>query len=160
MTLLCLCLCVFMCVFFCMCCVSFFFFSSRRRHTRCALVTGVQTCALPIYRTSPGPPASPAPVEGASCRRCRGAPAPLSPPISVRRARPPPPARTGRAATARGDPAPHPSCHALGVRYHAGVKNLTGRPDSGKEAQCGARRHGRERGVKETSVSEGVGPGG
>src|SRR3546814_9820918 len=27
------------------CCV---FFSSRRRHTRCALVTGVQTCALPI----------------------------------------------------------------------------------------------------------------
>src|SRR3546814_15610933 len=32
--------CVAMCVFF---------FSSRRRHTRCALVTGVQTCALPIY---------------------------------------------------------------------------------------------------------------
>src|SRR3546814_8296202 len=29
-------------------CVFFFFFSSRRRHTRGALVTGVQTCALPI----------------------------------------------------------------------------------------------------------------
>src|SRR3546814_2098075 len=29
------------------CC--YFVFSSRRRHTRCALVTGVQTCALPIY---------------------------------------------------------------------------------------------------------------
>src|SRR3546814_10265765 len=29
------------------CC--FFFFSSRRRHTRCALLTGVQTCALPIF---------------------------------------------------------------------------------------------------------------
>src|SRR3546814_13597466 len=29
----------------------FFFFSSRRRHTRCALVTGVQTCALPICQT-------------------------------------------------------------------------------------------------------------
>src|SRR3546814_10487977 len=28
--------------------VVYFFFSSRRRHTRCALVTGVQTCALPI----------------------------------------------------------------------------------------------------------------
>src|SRR3546814_7686755 len=28
-----------------------FFFSSRRRHTRCALVTGVQTCALPIWLT-------------------------------------------------------------------------------------------------------------
>src|SRR3546814_14687466 len=27
----------------------YFFFSSRRRHTRCALVTGVQTCALPIW---------------------------------------------------------------------------------------------------------------
>src|SRR3546814_6755040 len=27
----------------------FFFFSGRRRHTRCALVTGVQTCALPIF---------------------------------------------------------------------------------------------------------------
>src|SRR3546814_10637563 len=30
-----------------------FFFSSRRRHTRCALVTGVQTCALPIYLCPP-----------------------------------------------------------------------------------------------------------
>src|SRR3546814_10798559 len=29
-------------------CLCRFFFSSRRRHTRCALVTGVQTCALPI----------------------------------------------------------------------------------------------------------------
>src|SRR3546814_1678144 len=29
-----------------------FFFSSRRRHTRCALVTGVQTCALPIWLSS------------------------------------------------------------------------------------------------------------
>src|SRR3546814_7954461 len=27
----------------------YFFFSSRIRHTRCALVTGVQTCALPIF---------------------------------------------------------------------------------------------------------------
>src|SRR3546814_16400683 len=34
-----------MCVIYCVC---FCFFSSRRRHTRCALVTGVQTCALPI----------------------------------------------------------------------------------------------------------------
>src|SRR3546814_16199902 len=38
-------------VFLCDIMISFFF-SSRRRHTRCALVTGVQTCALPI---SPGP---------------------------------------------------------------------------------------------------------
>src|SRR3546814_6770828 len=38
-----------------------FVFSSRRRHTRCALVTGVQTCALPIseirneYETAASP---------------------------------------------------------------------------------------------------------
>src|SRR3546814_9924500 len=36
----------FICLFFSL---VLFFFSSRRRHTRCALVTGVQTCALPIY---------------------------------------------------------------------------------------------------------------
>src|SRR3546814_6298046 len=34
--------------------VFFFFFSSRRRHTRCALVTGVQTCALPIFGVNAG----------------------------------------------------------------------------------------------------------
>src|SRR3546814_17510223 len=37
----------------------FFFFSSRRRHTRCALVTGVQTCALPI---------SPQPTNRSNCK--------------------------------------------------------------------------------------------
>src|SRR3546814_6731816 len=42
------CLCVAYCIYYFYC---FFFFSSRRRHTRCALVTGVQTCALPIYVT-------------------------------------------------------------------------------------------------------------
>src|SRR3546814_12107014 len=31
-----------------------FVVSSRRRHTRCALVTGVQTCALPIWRRAGG----------------------------------------------------------------------------------------------------------
>src|SRR3546814_1940356 len=35
-----------------------FFFSSRRRHTRCALVTGVQTCALPIYALGQRDPAA------------------------------------------------------------------------------------------------------
>src|SRR3546814_10596959 len=34
--------------------VFMFFFSSRRRHTRCALVTGVQTCALPICPSASG----------------------------------------------------------------------------------------------------------
>src|SRR3546814_16083582 len=36
----------------------FFFFSSRRRHTRCALVTGVQTCALPILPKNVNPQSS------------------------------------------------------------------------------------------------------
>src|SRR3546814_17441684 len=45
----------------------FFFFSSRRRHTRCALVTGVQTCALPISFLRPWPGASERPA-------CRAAP--------------------------------------------------------------------------------------
>src|SRR3546814_3416254 len=58
--------------------VSFlFFFSSRRRHTRCALVTGVQTCALPIFR--PDVPAKPEraskPVERHLRGACRAAPA-------------------------------------------------------------------------------------
>src|SRR3546814_18755987 len=49
--LLLICICVFVCIGVTLLCFFFvlFFFSSRRRHTRCALVTGVQTCALPIY---------------------------------------------------------------------------------------------------------------
>src|SRR3546814_17631112 len=43
---------------FCSVLFFFFFFSSRRRHTRCALVTGVQTCALPI------------PIAGPLLKRC------------------------------------------------------------------------------------------
>src|SRR3546814_841613 len=50
--------------------VFLFFFSSRRRHTRCALVTGVQTCALPICwsatRSSTAPRRSP-PSRSALC---------------------------------------------------------------------------------------------
>src|SRR3546814_4947997 len=49
---------VYVFFFFCF----LFFFSSRRRHTRCALVTGVQTCALPIL----GPP-----IRIADCRLLR-----------------------------------------------------------------------------------------
>src|SRR3546814_8320158 len=45
-------LCLVQCVIFD---VSYFLFSSRRRHTRCALVTGVQTCALPIYEAGEQP---------------------------------------------------------------------------------------------------------
>src|SRR3546814_4734793 len=49
-------LCFFCFTLFCMFFV-LFFFSSRRRHTRCALVTGVQTCALPICRGCASAPA-------------------------------------------------------------------------------------------------------
>src|SRR3546814_11802568 len=44
-----------------------FFFSSRRRHTRCALVTGVQTCALPI---SAQPRLYSAAFSAAGCNAC------------------------------------------------------------------------------------------
>src|SRR3546814_18546903 len=51
-----------------------FLFSSRRRHTRCALVTGVQTCALPIFANIevfiPGSPAMIANARRANYIRC------------------------------------------------------------------------------------------
>src|SRR3546814_10431369 len=55
---------LYVCYFYCspfsflsfICVCVFFFFSSRRRHTRCALVTGVQTCALPILPLQIGAP--------------------------------------------------------------------------------------------------------
>src|SRR3546814_1485787 len=74
-----------------------FFFSSRRRHTRCALVTGVQTCALPISLVSDvdegspagestpqvTPPPNPAPVPEAPPRQAEEAPsASIVPPPS------------------------------------------------------------------------------
>src|SRR3546814_7225260 len=52
-----------------------FFFSSRRRHTICALVTGVQTCALPIWRSNQAPDASPV---AASAGAAHGAPSGVS----------------------------------------------------------------------------------
>src|SRR3546814_5076683 len=49
--------------------VVIFFFSSRRRHTRCALVTGVQTCALPISAEG-----APLEVIGRGSKRALGRP--------------------------------------------------------------------------------------
>src|SRR3546814_3417458 len=50
----CIVLCLVCCASVCFVMQYTLFFSSRRRHTRCALVTGVQTCALPIYRRVDG----------------------------------------------------------------------------------------------------------
>src|SRR3546814_10555397 len=70
----------------------FFFFSSRRRHTRCALVTGVQTCALPIYAATTPMRSSGAAVAKPLSSRARhrrhvgawrGSCSPLSAPASV-----------------------------------------------------------------------------
>src|SRR3546814_9896943 len=84
------CLCVYVCLFVC------FFFSSRRRHTRCALVTGVQTCALPISTcTSQRRPTSRARTTS---RRC-SAPPPKARPAT-------PTAKIGRA-----------SCRERGCQY-------------------------------------------
>src|SRR3546814_9386970 len=49
----------------------FFFFSSRRRHTRCALVTGVQTCALPIYARADDQPVGRSRTSAIWSRPCR-----------------------------------------------------------------------------------------
>src|SRR3546814_3912666 len=73
------------------CCLLFccllFFFSSRRRHTRCALVTGVQTCALPI--SAPAAAGRGAPRVVRAGRAARG-----SLPRGGARARPPGSAQT------------------------------------------------------------------
>src|SRR3546814_19432888 len=53
------------------------FFSSRRRHTRCALVTGVQTCALPILLLSEDSRRSLATIENLPVPTSRGTTVPL-----------------------------------------------------------------------------------
>src|SRR3546814_3954981 len=80
----------------------FFFFSSRSRQTRCALVTGVQTCALPISAGRRRP------VGG--CRRGRGRRRRNAP---SRRAAPTAPARRGRgtAPPSPGSSAASPPAH-------------------------------------------------
>src|SRR3546814_3446466 len=73
----------------------FFFFSSRRRHTRCALVTGVQTCALPIYvwflSAVPRPrlscPSVPWPHQACSGPGAAASPLALSPRVRLGRLR-------------------------------------------------------------------------
>src|SRR3546814_13196602 len=65
----------------------FFFFSSRRRHPRCALVTGVQTCALPISPAARCPVPRPG-DRPAATRRC-----PCGPPQKPSSALPPGSAR-------------------------------------------------------------------
>src|SRR3546814_12529860 len=80
--------------------LDFFFFSSRRRHTRCALVTGVQTCALPIcwqgWRRRTGPRRGAR--HGDRDRRLRQPTGP-PPPASRKRRRHPKPAPPPTAAT-------------------------------------------------------------
>src|SRR3546814_21111616 len=76
-----------------------FFFSSRRRHTRCALVTGVQTCALPISCRGRRPAGS-RKSSGASSFSFGG----YVVEISVRGARPQLPAGSCRASAAEQHP--------------------------------------------------------
>src|SRR3546814_8923010 len=71
---------------FLLCVLCCFFFSSRRRHTRCALVTGVQTCALPISNPAHGP--WPRSVTGWPCSRPRTASSRSRIPASSRRSVP------------------------------------------------------------------------
>src|SRR3546814_209837 len=61
------------CCFILSLCVFLFFFSSRRRHTICALVTGVQTCALPIWLAARRSTRQRLPTSGPPATRARPA---------------------------------------------------------------------------------------
>src|SRR3546814_829295 len=96
----------------------FFFFSSRRRHTRCALVTGVQTCALPI--------------SAAFRRRAKRAarPGAASPRRAFRRGRP--------ASGVRRSPAParcrnRPWCRRRSADRHGAARRRAAR---GRRSRC------------------------
>src|SRR3546814_8503165 len=113
--------------------IVFFFFSSRRRHTRCALVTGVQTGALPIFHTRPD--------IGPRTWHRRGR-AVNHPPAPAPRAAPDRPPGAGRAAkaaapAARNRAPPHPrseerrvgqacvsTCRSRGSPYHEKKNNI------------------------------------
>src|SRR3546814_7587504 len=82
-----------------------FFFSSRRRHTRCALVAGVQTCALPIYKDGCRDLAMP------TWRSHRGAA-----PLARRRSENGPCWRNVRTKFGQGKPSAIVSAHNNGVR--------------------------------------------
>src|SRR3546814_6213786 len=60
-----------------------FFFSSRRRHTRGALVTGVQTCALPISKVSPAGPAPDRKRRSMAAKTASGSTSPPPDPVTA-----------------------------------------------------------------------------
>src|SRR3546814_5404984 len=86
----------FVLIVICVLAVVSFFFSSRRRHTRCALVTGVQTCALPIYRCRAAQGGASGSIK-ALCRTLRIHPRPAPPEPGT--------GRPWRGAAARTQPA-------------------------------------------------------
>src|SRR3546814_14170213 len=102
------------------------FFSSRRRHTRFALMTGVQTCALPI---SPGPEAATAqaatrlshgywmPQREWALSRCRRPHIPCETPCSLRRQGQFPQSmkRDRRVRQHLADPCAAPEFHAISL---------------------------------------------
>src|SRR3546814_11882928 len=101
-----------------------FFFSSRRRHTRCALVTGVQTCALPISAAEPDRPPSPLPSVPweYSCHRHRNY------------------ARRNGRSCIRARSAPHPPAHAPPLRRRPSTRSEERRV--GKECVSTCRSRG------------------
>src|SRR3546814_11817025 len=80
----------------------FFFFSSRRRHTRCVLVTGVQTCALPICRARTPRRESCRGSGSGACPRCPRSPPPSRPGWCAPRTRGRSAGRRRRRARSRG----------------------------------------------------------
>src|SRR3546814_817160 len=146
-------------------CRNYFFFSSRRRHTRCALVTGVQTCALPICAASVKGVTNCSPARVITQRT-------TYPALRSRRtssmllyaAMPPPmisrmrgaaisggkPARCGRRST-EGDSSPSPSPSSYALRRASSRRGpVTKRPRVRRSAEpaqdAGARRRAGKRG--------------
>src|SRR3546814_17776812 len=101
-----------------------FFLSSRRRHTRCALVIGVQTCALPISQ------AHSTRIRSSGCRRCNRR--------RRRRSSPFPPTRRPCSVLDRG---------------RSPVKRPCERPDSGGKQSAGRFRKDRKSAEKGKRVS-------
>src|SRR3546814_11208428 len=114
-----------------------FFFSSRRRHTRCALVTGVQTCALPIsliHRSSIPYLLSRTRIGSASTRATFAGRSGLSRYITV--------ATTKPAAARQNAGAMNPFCATLTGPCHS-ESPITAPPSPGRETSIHPRPEGR-----------------
>src|SRR3546814_20368579 len=124
-----------------------FFFSSRRRHTRCELVNGVQTCALPISaRLGPATPGLVAAGWWLLAQRKAASP-PQTPPLKRRGLQCPLPVETCRGDGSRPPIAQKEDAPAVG----AGASNQRSEESREGKEGCGT---GRTRGSAYTKKKQ------